>query len=176
MKKRWFTLIEILLVIVIISILLALSLGITGGRVQILREKYAQEQFVSTYNTLFSRNFLTNYYGDNTYKKLLINMKESSQWFSYSYYDNSDEIIYSGTTNIEWKIQVYSMSWWSYSDLPVVDIKFEPYKFWCELSGNNNTWNLLDITLFVDDKKKYCYQINSNLCRLEKIDCVGSEN
>ena len=74
MKKRWFTLIEILVVIVIISILLALSLGITWGRVQILEEKYVQEEFVSSYKTLFSRNFLTNYYKDTIYGNLVVNI------------------------------------------------------------------------------------------------------
>ena len=170
MKKGWFTLIEILIVIVIMSILLALSLWISSGRVQILKEKYAQEQFVSTYNTLFSRNFLTNYHGEQIYDNLVINMEKSKPGFSYSYNTTTNISIYSGKTEIEWNIVVEDLSWFN-SNLNNVDIIFKPYEFGCTLSGGNKTWNLLDIKLLVDNKKKYCYQINSNLCRLEKIVC-----
>ena len=65
-----------LIVIVIISILLALTLGISGDRVQMLKEKYIQEQFVYNYNTLFSRNFLTNYHDEKLYENLHINMEK----------------------------------------------------------------------------------------------------
>ena len=174
MKKRWFTLIEILIVIVIMSILLALSLGISSGRVQILKEKYAQEQFVSTYNTLFSRNFLTNYYDGVLYNNLVIQMEEWKQWFMYSYNTGVDNVIATGTTNIEWNIVVNDLSWRNNSSLYSVDIIFKPYEFGCTLSWWNETWNLLNIKLLVDNKKNYCYQINSNLCRLEKIDCSDS--
>ena len=103
MKKGWFTLIEILVVIVIISILLALSLGMTGNRVQILEEKYIQEEFVSSYNTLFSRNFLTNYYEDAIYGNLVINIKGWEWWFTYSY------------NNVWWDaIKQYSVGWDKY--------------------------------------------------------------
>lgn len=172
MKKRWFTLIEILLVIVIISILLALSLGISWGRVQILREKYAQEQFVSTYNTLFSRNFLTNYYGDKLYSNLVIYMTWWKPWFSYAY-NALNGPIYTGQTNIEWNIVVKSLTW-DNTHLDSIQISFEPYKFWCKL--NNQGYKTLDIALLVDDKKTYCYRINYNLCRLEKVSNCGKED
>jgi len=170
MKKRWFTLIEILVVIVIMSILLALSLGISSGRVQILKEKYAQEQFVSTYNTLFSRNFLTNYYDGKIYDNLVINMTETKSGFYYSYNDTTNTSIHSGKTEIEWNLIVNDLSWFS-SNLTSVDIIFKPYEFWCVLSGWNTTWNTLDITLRIDNKKDYCYTVDANLCRLEKIEC-----
>ena len=174
MKKRWFTLIEILIVIVIISILLALSLGISWGRVQILREKYSQEQFVSTYNTLFSRNFLTNYYGDNLYSNMVIYMTWWKPWFSYAY-NASNGPIYTGQTNIEWNIVVKSLTWDNSNSLSAVQISFEPYKFGCKL-GDGEWYQTLDIALLVDDKKTYCYRINSNLCRLEKISNCGKED
>ena len=173
MKNRWFTLIEILIVIVIMSILLALSLGISSGRVQILKEKYAQEQFISTYNTLFSRNFLTNYYGEQIYDNLIINMEEMKPGFSYSYNNAENISIYSGKTEIDWNLVVKDLSWF---DSNFVDIVFKPYEFWCLLSGWNKTWDILDVTLYVDNKKDYCYRVNANLCRLEKIVCPGEQN
>lgn len=173
MKKKWFTLIEILIVIVIIWILLALSLGITWGRVQILKEKYAQEQLVSTYNTLFSRNFLTNYYNGIMYENLVIQLKKWEQWFIYTYNTGLNNPIYTGKTNIEWNIVIENLSWNS-SNINEVNVVFEPYKFWCTLSWVNNTFSSIDITLRVDNKKNYCYRIDSKLCRLEKLtDCNG---
>ena len=168
MKNKWFTLIEILIVIVIISILLLLTLGISGGRIQILKEKYIQEQFVSQYNTLFSRNFLTNYYGESLYDKLIINMKQWEWWFSYCY-DIGGSCHFEGAL-IQWgkyEIGALSLEW---SSLNSIDINFEPYKFWCVLSGSTRTWEKLDIKLSIGGRNN-CYQINSDLCRLEKKDC-----
>ena len=173
MKKRWFTLIEILVVIVIIAILLALSLGFTGNRVQILEDKYIQEEFVSNYNTLFSRNFLTNYYWESTYENLVIQIQNGKWGFSYYYKTGSEE----NDTNISfiewWKsiITGLQFTWLSHSLLENVDIIFTPYTFWCVLSGWNDTWNILEMTFVINKGKKYCYQINSNLCRIEKILC-----
>ena len=174
MKKRWFTLIEILVVIVIISILLALSLGFTGNRVQILVDKYIQEEFVSNYNTLFSRNFLTNYYRENIYENLVIQIKENEWWFSY-YYKTGSEQNDIEKFSVEWGKSIISdlqFTWWtSIPSLTEVDIIFTPYTFWCVLSGASTTWKILDMIFMLNNDKKYCYQINSNLCRLEKIVC-----
>lgn len=170
MRKRWFTLIEILLVIVIISILLALSLGLTGGRVQILEEKYIQENFVSNYNTLFSRNFLTNYYRDNVYDNLVVRIKWWTGWFSYSYNNAWGESIEQDF--VRWDKYYITGLFLKGSAISDVDIIFKPYKFWCTLSGSNGTWGILSMMfLMKKNEKKYCYSINSNLCRLEKKNC-----
>ena len=170
-----------LIVIVIISILLALTFGISGDRVQMLKEKYIQEQFVYNYNTLFSRNFLTNYHDEKLYENLHINMGKGDWWFSYYYksFDRVDSADLSEKANIQWgnySIKNLYFTWWSQVDLSFVDIIFEPYKFGCILSWNDKTWEILELDFSVADTETlYCYQINSDLCRLEKVNCPDKE-
>ena len=177
MKKRWFTLIEILVVIVIISILLALSLGITWGRVQILEEKYVQEEFVSSYKTLFSRNFLTNYYKDTIYGNLVVKIKWWTGWFSYSYNNAWGESI--GQDFVRW--DKYYITGLKLDNNPVsyVDIIFKPYNFGCTLSGSIGTWKELKMVFVMKasnkSRKQYCYNINYNLCRLDSVTCLDSD-
>jgi len=174
MKKKWFTLIEMIIVIVIIAILLALSLWISGNRIQSLKNKSIQEQFAYKYNSLFSRNLLTNYYNWELYDKMTIHL--NNEWNSFTYhYKHNEEDIFSDNDGIQWgKYKVINLhfDWEENHPLQSVDINFEPYVLWCELSGGNKTWQILKVKLYVNDNENYCIKINSDLCKLEKESCL----
>lgn len=175
MKKRWFTLVEMMIVIIIVSILLALSLWISGGRVQILKNKSVQEQFTYTYNSLFSRNLLTNYYNWQLYDKMIIHLTLWENKFSYSY-NNGDTELFSGYDNIQWgkyTIEMMHFSGKVASTQPnqSAEIRFTPYVLGCELWNNNQTWEILKVKLKLNDMEDYCVKINSDLCKLEKENC-----
>lgn len=173
MKKRWFTLIEMMIVIVIVGILLALSLWISGNRIQTLKNKSVQEQFTYTYNSLFSRNLLTNYYDGNLYDEMVIHLSGWENRFLYSYRNNWEEI-FSGYDDVQWgyyMIDDIYLSWDSVHKNPSADIIFQPYVLGCELHEKNRTWNILKIKLILNDNEDYCIKINSDLCKLEKEPC-----
>lgn len=173
MKKRWFTLIEMMIVIVIVSILLAMTLWISGNRVQTLKNKSVQEQFTYTYNSLFSRNLLTNYYNWQLYDEMRIHLSGWENRFSYSYRNNWEEI-FSGHDDIQGGKYVVDNIYFS-GDMdhkkPSADIIFQPYVLWCELHEGGRTWDILKIKLILNDNENYCVKINSDLCKLEKENC-----
>jgi len=174
MKKKWFTLIEIMIVIVIISILLALTLWISWRRIQILKNKSVQEQFTYTYNSLFSRNLLTNYYNGELYSNMTIHLTGGENKFLYCYKKAKTDWEICDVDNIQWGnylIKELAFSWSSLTTLTKADIIFNPYVLWCTLSWNNQTWWILNIKMAINDDQDYCVKINANLCKLEKISC-----
>ena len=174
MIKKWFTLIEMLIVIVINSILLAFTIGISWDRIQMLKTKSVQEQFVYNYSSLFSRNLLTNYNNWKLYDSLTIQMPLWGEniKYTYSYFDATE---YSWTDRVQWgKYKIKNLFFeWNQSNitLQTVDIKFEPYVLWCEILSPNKTWEVLDIDLLVNDGKISCFKIDSKFCRLENREC-----
>ena len=60
-----------------------------------------------------------------------------------------------------------------------VDIIFKPYNFGCTLSGSVGTWKELKMMFVMKasnkSRKQYCYNINYNLCRLDSVTCLDSD-
>lgn len=174
MVKKWFTLIEMLIVIIIISILLAFTIGISWDRIQMLKTKSVQEQFVYNYSSLFSRNLLTNYNNWKLYDYLLIQLPLwwKNITYSYKYFDDTE---YLWADRVQWgKYEIKNLSFdgnQNNKTLSMVNIKFKPYILWCEITSPDKTWEILNIDLLVNDGKLSCFQINSNYCRLEKREC-----
>ncbi len=161
-----------MIVIVIVAILLAMTLWISGNRIQTLKNKSVQEQFTYTYNSLFSRNLLTNYYDGKLYDEMVISLGLWENRFSYSYKNNGVEI-FSGFDDVQWgKYTIYSMyiGGGDKTTQPVT-IVFRPYVLWCEISKWESTWKILELNLLLNDKENHCVKINSDLCKLEKVEC-----
>ncbi len=168
MKKRWFTLIEMMLVIVIIAILLALSIWISGNRVQWLKVKSIQEQFVHNYNNVYLKNMLTNYYSWTIYDKMTVNFAKWEDKIGYFYSNYPEDVQYAFAK--EWMYEINQI----FLDERLFDfvkVNFTPYTLWCEIADSTgNTWKNLLLNLLINSKE-YCFKINHSLCRLEKTDC-----
>jgi prepilin-type N-terminal cleavage/methylation domain-containing protein len=190
MNKKWFTLIEMLIVIVIIGILLTLSMRISWDRIQVLKTKSVWEQIVYNYNNLYVKNLLTNYYNWEMYENMVIRFSKWDTKLNYFYdtYTNSE----SSSDNDFWLSEI--VQWWNYEVESVyfnwnwnkssinnqtAYVIFEPYKIWCKLSDKNPKesdgvvaeYSKLNIDLLVNWNKKYCLEIPSDLCKMEVVDC-----
>lgn len=190
MNKKWFTLIEMLIVIVIIGILLTLSMRISWDRIQVLKTKSVWEQIVYNYNNLYVKNLLTNYYGQEMYENMVIRFSKWDTKLSYFYYTYPDSE--STSDNDYWLSEI--VQWWKYevenvyfdwnlnkssNDNKTAYVVFEPYKIWCKLSDKNpkesdgkaSEYSKLNIDLLVNWSRKYCFEIQSDLCKMEVVDC-----
>ena len=179
MKKKWFTLIEMLIVIVIIGILLTLSMRISWDRIQILKTKSVWEQVVYNYNNLYAKNLLTNYYEWDMYENMVIRFVEWDTKLYYYYKTDS-------TADKDYRLPEI-VQWWKYEvdkiyfdwtkNMNASYVVFEPYKIWCKLLdqdpkvSDGKTYATLNIDLLVNWNNKYCFKISKDLCKLEVVDC-----
>ena len=191
MKKKWFTLIEMLIVIVIIGILLTLSMRISWDRIQILKTKSVWEQVVYNYNNLYAKNLLTNYYEWDMYDNMVIRFVG---WDTklYYYYKTESDVVKSSADNNPRLSEI--VQWWKYEVEKIYFdwnkntnesyVVFEPYKIWCKLLDQDpkvsdsktyttfsKTYTTLNIDLLVNGNNKYCFKISKDLCKLEVTDC-----
>ena len=184
MNKKWFTLIEMLIVIVIIWILLTLSMRISGDRIQILKTKSVWEQVVYNYNNLYAKNLLTNYYEWEMYENMVVRFSEwdTKLYYLYNKYSDGESTVDNDSRLSEivqsWKYKVEKIyfNWNKSINTNSAYVVFEPYKIWCALSNTypdygNVLYNKLNVELLVNINRKYCFEISSDLCKLEVVDC-----
>lgn len=176
-KLKAFTLIELIIVIVIISVLMAATMRFGWDRIRLLNNKNIQEQFLSSFSSLQAENNMTNYHLGKNYQELKINFLLWEKFFSYSYH-NQDSILDSKTTSIEWwnyKISKIILDW---NVLKEANILMKPYTLWCTITNNDgsSSWKNLKLWILVNDNKEYCFSIESNNCKIKTIFCSEMEN
>lgn len=167
--KKAFTLIEIMMVIVIIWILMAATMRFGGDRIGFLNDKNVKEQFVSTYDTLYSNNMMTSYHLWDPYTNLDIDFVLWRAGFDYLYRWYGSANIFSDTTKVdggEYKIVNLTVDW---KDVDSINVSLEPYILGCKINWSDIS--IVKIDLLVNQSKNYCFKINSDSCRISSISC-----
>lgn len=68
--KKAFTLIEIVIVLLIISILLVATIGLGSNRITDIKAQSIKEQFIGYYNELYSQNMTSRFRDHIQYQRL----------------------------------------------------------------------------------------------------------
>ncbi len=188
--KKWFTLIEIMLVIVVIGILMVATMSYSWEQLTLLREKSVQERFIDQMN-MFSRIALSShYFQDKTYSEILLSFKvhgsdthdaellskkKHDTWIGYlfSWGGYATEQVAQSENMIDPWYTVLSLSSFS-SRFSELVLKYTPYTLWCQvfLGDQKYVWDT-DILFTIGAKKhqKFCSRLNIHLCKFEKISC-----
>ena len=172
-KKKWFTLIEMLIVILIIGIMLAIGFSLNWNSVDQLRAKSSIEEISSFFDTKFLQTQASNY----------------ENWLSYSWIDITLSV---GATSIPY---VYHLSWWDsestfyWENFTITAITWSTSDDWDQTLENitvqyipfspNCTFNWWDgteiIKVFFSAKprslKEACFELDKNYCKLKAIRC-----
>lgn len=167
--KRAFTLLEMIIVIIIIGILIAATMRFGGGRVSFLNNKNVKEQFVSSYDKLYSNNMLSSYDMWEIYTILNINFQVGFSWFNYGYIDYNWDEISTDFVNIEAGSYIINKIEVGWNDVTWINLDFMPYVLWCTI--NNQVNDSAEIEIIVNNDKSYCFEIKSDNCRMKKISC-----
>lgn len=165
--KKAFTLLEITIVIVIIWILMWATMKFGGDRIGFLNNKNVKEQFVTSYDKLYSDNMMTSYYLGDIYKNLDIQFVVWADNIDYVYRWYTTD--YSGSSYTDgWSYKIDSL-YLNGDAVKNLDISFMPYVLGCEINGLDSQIAKIDIV--VNNFKSYCFEIDSNNCRIHKSVC-----
>jgi len=152
--KKWFTLIEIVIVIVIIWIILLITLSLWRDYVNTMSVKTDKQTFISAYNETMAIARTSNYFDWVEYSDITLTLWTT--WLTSvtnNWNDIAEHTLEKSTLSIDW--------WWA-------SITIEPYSIWCTISVG--TW--VDFTLISTiNVDEYCYSISESTCKLIQVAC-----
>ena len=164
--KKWFTLLEIVVVLGIIGIILGITFRINLNQVLELKLKNEVAQFQESYQRHLSTALSTSIYLDNSYteQQLII----PANW---------SEIIYTYTG--------WSMTWhresiqlkealvsWIEPDENELIVSHKPYDINCTINNNELIQTGSIKFSSTNLSSKICFSISASTCKLKKIHCI----
>lgn len=166
-NKKAFTLLEIVLVIILIWVIMWATMKFGWDRIGFLNNKNVKGQFVSSYDSLYSNNMMTSYYQGEIYDNLELKIDDGEWVIKYFY--NTYNSVYSGKTFVDggsYEIDGLFLDW---KDVDSLNIVMEPHVLGCKINEKEDirAW----ISILVNRSKNYCFEINSDTCRISSISC-----
>ncbi len=163
--KKAFTLIEIVIVLLIISILLVATIGLGSNRITDIKAQSIKEQFIGYYNELYSQNMTSRFRDYIQYQRLHVIV---STWIAYRL--DASAVVYPPLSAMELGGIRFAPTW------TVVDqalLTFLPYRMGCEISrGDGSLQDTVYFHLLVPENgKQYCFEIASETCKLIERHC-----
>jgi len=163
--KKAFTLLEMAIVLLVIWILMAATMRFGSGRIVDLKAQSIKEQFVWYYNELYSQNMTSSFRDGQKYEKMTIVLWETV----YYRLDAVDKV---DTKKPEFTLSNlrFESEWNSFDTAQLI---FLPYKLWCDIMDNDESWEKLYFDLIVPENgKQYCFEIPSETCKLIETRCA----
>jgi prepilin-type N-terminal cleavage/methylation domain-containing protein len=168
-KKFWFTLLEMLVVLVIISIILWMTMYLGSENIFRLRYKTTKEDFLSTFNLFYTNSLESNYINQNRFDNLDLGLFSWKNRISYAYIWSSLNQTWEKKTNLLEISDIKIDSWVVQNQ---VSINIKPYKLWCDIKDiTNHTWSRLDFKIIVNKVKTYCLYLLSQNCKIKEQMC-----
>ena len=161
--KSGFTLIEIILVIVVITILMTATMRFGSSRIVDLKAQSLKEQFVGYYNEIYSQNMTSSFRDQIKYQTLTMTFETGFQYHT----NNNIPVIEPKFSVIEFTGRMLDAQL-----LSSVDITFVPYVFGCTIASAGTTGDMFSFKLYVPENgKQYCFEIASETCKLIEKRC-----
>jgi len=175
--KKWFTLIEMLLVLVLIGIITTMTMKFWSKRIQQLRYQSSKSIFVNTYEQLRSSLLSSRFYNTGEIQKFTLQLQSWSGQLNYFYSLKNGGTIYQHTP-IDPDITIQNIHLFN-SDkiLNSVAIIMHPYMLNCNFEHSNSPkWTLSFELSIKNHKKRYCFIIPSSSCKIIEQKCDDNNN
>ncbi len=145
---------------------MAATMRFGWDRIWLLKNKNTQEQFISQYEDLFLKNIMSNYYWQEIYQKLDINMYVG--WENLEYIYSNHWNFFTGNTTIDagnLEIKDLSLDW---QKVNYLSVSLVPYSLECSINWKNLN---AEIEILANNSKNYCFGLQSDNCRIKNISC-----
>lgn len=162
MKKKWFTLIETVIVLAIISFLLGMTMYFGSQRIQKLNLLTFKQQFIEKYQGLYMNSLSSSYIDWKKYDKINVHL------WTWLYYMVGEK-----------KTDLLDFSEFYYSGMQIdgksvkeLQISFAPYKIKCDISSSLWSWKEAKFRILHKFENKIrCFGISNTNCKLIESTC-----
>ena len=86
MKKKAFTLVEIVIVLIIIGILMAIVMGLNRSSIDLLQNKTTNEKVISFFDNIFTQVNSSQYIAEEKYDRIEILVKSGANTIMANYF------------------------------------------------------------------------------------------
>lgn len=169
---KWFTLIEMLIVIAIIGVILWMTIYMWSNDILRLKNKTIKEDFVETFSSFYNNSIWSNYYNNQRFSQLNLDLISWANSLYFTYIWENAQYSWNKTINNEFSIsKIKLLSWNNFQENDKATIQIYPYKFGCEIYDNINLYST-QIEFEIKIKtEKYCFNVWSDNCKLQEILC-----
>lgn len=165
-KFFWFTLIEMLMVLVVISLILWMTMYLWSENIFKLKYKTTKEEFLSTFNAFYINSLGSNYINQSRFNELKLELFSGGNGIPYSYIWDAYNQSWEKKINL---LEISNIKIDSWTIQNQTTIQIEPYKLWCKI---NLTWSRLDFKIIVNKTKTYCLYLLSQNCKIKEQICI----
>ena len=181
-RKSWFTLIEIIIVVIIIGVLMLMWLGFNQSQLKSLKSNTTVEQVKSDFDAFFLQVINSSSYQGKIYDEATLTL---TKWenepikyaFSQSSLDFSKTEEQSQTSSFfspqNWNFQITKLDVdWLEKDQ--INLTYKPYQLACSLQGQEGNHEI-SFTLLPKWWNEICFSMQTAYCRIEPVACKGGD-
>ena len=177
-RKGWFTLIEIIIVVIIIGILMLVWLGFNQSQLKSLKSNTTIEQIKSDFDTFFLQILNSSSYQGNPYDQAILTLtKWENEPIKYAFSqlssDSSKTEEKSQTSSFfspqNWNFQItkLSLDWLEKEELTLI---YKPYQLGCSLQGQEGN-HQISFSLLPKWGNDICFSLQTAYCRIQLEPC-----
>lgn len=169
---KWFTLVELLVVICIVGLLFTVTLNLSRWSIHDVEVRQERDDFTNTYNQLLSKSLTSKYYNNSDiYSGIVLTFTSGSNARTSAY------ILWDNTSTGETTHTLKNAKFGTGNIL----IQLAPYKIWCQSIYSFNAWDISQKEIEtgaqkiqiegIKSIKKYCFIIDPPTCKLQETTC-----
>ena len=168
-KKKWFTLIEMLIVLLIIGIVLAIGFSLNWNSVDQLRTKSSVEELSSFFDTKFLQIQASNYENWKGYSGIDITLSWWATYIPYVYHLSWEDV----SSNFDWEHFIIMQITWDNQALNNVTIQYVPFDPGCKFIWWDGTTEIQKVYFSARPRglKLACFELDKDYCKLRAIRC-----
>ena len=165
--KKAFTLVEMVIVLLVIGILMAATMRFGSGRIVDLKAQSLKEQFVGYYNDIYSQNMTSSFRDGKKYQLLTVSFESGMRY----QVDQGPFVVEPKLSSLMFRALMLDDQ-----KANTIQLQFTPYVLGCSIISSDMqwtvTWNIFSFQAYVPENgKQYCFEINSETCKLIETKC-----
>ena len=171
--KKWFTLIEIVVVLGIISILFGISMQFGRDRLSYIDVQYQKETLWSDYTRYTTQTMMTKRHDGQVFSGMTVAFEVAKNTMNFEYSDLSWTVVPLVYDNIfvdkiVWHIFSAGMSeQWQSTTWTLGQIFFEPFAVVCTLTLDGEVYDSMDVvTRSSVTNQPYCFNFAPKTCKI----------